>query len=169
MSKQTKEELEKQQEKPDCWGYQSNVEDIRRRNILTSIASAYSTNNPISGYYVRMLDIGAHEGWITTSYQAWERFGYEISDNAAARFPPDVKRCLVPDRKYDLITATGVMYGHYDYKLFLDIIKNHSCDIVIVSSIEDWEVKEVDSIGEEVFRAVYKYREFKQRTRVFKV
>ena len=155
-------EIEESYNNPDPWGYQSNRDDILRRDILIDISKRF-------GPYERCLDIGAGEGWITKMYPAKEIFGYELSHQAAARFPPNVNRATVIKGKYDLICATGVFYRHYDWRTFLNIIKTHASKHVLVSSIEDWEIPEVNKIGKVLYETRYKYRDWNQRTRMFEV
>lgn len=156
------EEIEKSYNTPDPWGYKTNPLDARRKAILTGIAGFH-------GPYEKCLDIGAGEGWITEAYPAKILHGLEVSNQAAARFPENVKRVVVPEGKYDLICATGIFYGHYNWPFFLQLIKEHASKHVLVSSIASWELKQVDGIGKEIFRAEYVYNVDKQRTRIFEV
>lgn len=156
------EEIERNYEQPDPWGYQTNEDDQKRKRTIIEVATFF-------GPYQRCLDIGAGEGWITKDYPAKELHGYEYSNNAAARFPETVKRVVVPIGKYDLVCATGVMYGHYNWPFFMQLIKDHSSKYVLVSSIDAWELPCVNDIGKEIYRTQYDYREWKQRTRMFKL
>jgi len=147
---------------PDPWGYQTNNHDINRKERLIMLANFF-------GPFERCLDIGAGEGWITKDYPAKEIHGYEKSDLAAARFPPNVGRPIPIVGKYDLVCATGVFYAHYPWDIFLGLVKEHASKYVLVSSIRDWEVECVEQIGTEIARQEYPYREFIQCTRVFRV
>lgn len=159
---QPKEEIESFYSKPDPWDYQKTEADIKRREKLVRLAGLH-------GPYERCLDIGAGEGWITQLYPAKIVHGFEISDQAAARFPQNVKRVLQPEGKYDLICATGVFYGHYDWRLFMEFIKNHGSRIVLVSSMAHGELPCVDTIGKCLHDERYPYRHTEQRTRIFEV
>jgi hypothetical protein len=159
---QTKEEIEREYGTQDPWGYQQNPDDLLRKRILTSLSEIF-------GPYQRCLDLGAGEGWITQDYCAVQAHGYELSDAAAGRFPPRVLRVHDPVGDYDLVCATGVMYGHYDWKRFMQLIRQHASQHVLVSSIKDWEVPDVNGIGHEIFRCEFPYREYHQLTRVFEV
>jgi len=159
---QPKQEIEDSYKTPDPWQYQTTPDDVLRKNYLLGIVNLF-------GPYHRALDIGAGEGWITQDLPAKSIFGYEISDNAAARFPANVSRVLVPEGKYDLVIATGVMYGHYDWVGFLRILNEHSSRIIITSNIKPWEVNFPPSVvGTPVFEAEFPYREWQQKVRVWK-
>ncbi len=149
------EEIEKAYETPDPWQYKTNPYDIFRREVLRMISTLY-------GPYERCLDIGAGEGWITSIYPAAELYGYEVSNNAARRFPPNVARMedhdLFEGLKFDLVTANGVLYGHYTIKRFLEIIKKHAGKHLLVSSVEAWEDHRVKFLGKEIFSARFPYR-----------
>lgn len=157
---QSFKEIEDSYEKPDPWGYQSNAEDEKRKRVLIAVATLF-------GPFERCLDIGAGEGWVTQHYPAKQIHGYELSNKAASRFPSNVQRVVVPTGKYDLICATGIFYGHYNWPFFIQLIKNHASKYLLISSIDSWEIKEVETLGREMFRAEYPYREWKQRTRIF--
>lgn len=159
---QPKEEIEKHYEKPDPWGYQKSPSDANRKRILTMALKIF-------GPYEKLLDIGAGEGWLTKDYPAKILHGFEISDRAAARMPANVKRVLVPEGMYDIITCTGIFYPHYDWRFFQDMVNRHASKHVLVSSIKSWEHPCVDLIGEVVHAEEFKYNEHIQRMRLFKV
>ena len=146
----------------DPWGYKTNPDDAIRRDHLVRVASTF-------GPFERLLDIGAGEGWLTQFYPATHKFGYEVSDAAANRFPDSVVRVLNPTGKYDLITCTGIFYAQYDWQTLLKMAKTCAQHCVLVSSIKDWEVPAVNLIGQEVHREEFKYREYTQLLRMFKV
>lgn len=142
----------------DPWKYATTPDDLlRKKKILGAIP----------GKYYRALDIGAGEGWITKDLPAEYIYGYEISENATHRFPANVRLCTEPIGMYDLILATGVMYPQYDYKKFVEIIKDHANGIVILCNIKEWEVPEVASIGTPLYSKEFDYREYKQVLRVY--
>lgn len=154
---QSKKEIELWFETKDPWGYEHNPEDIRRKEYILSF---------LDKRYKRALDIGCGEGWITQYLPARLIYGYEISDNAAKRFPEKVKRETEPNGEYDLIVATGVMYKHYDHEKFLNIILNHASGVVLLSNIKDWEV-DLSRLGAPVFQTEYPYREFTQSLKIY--
>ena len=147
----------------DPWNYQRNPEDqVRKQIILDRIYN-------LDVDFEKALDLGCGEGWITKDLPAKEIFGYECSDNAASRFPPNVNRVLRPEGDYDLILATGVMYYHYDWKTFLSIIRNHASKYFVTSNIKSWEIKELQEfdpylVGQEEFD----YNEHKQHLRIYR-
>lgn len=100
-----------------------------------------------------------------------EIHGYEISDNAAARFPKNVTRVLDPQGKYDLVVATGVLYPQYDWDHFVNLIKAHASNIVLTSNIKSWEVMAaiLTIPGKEIFSAEFSYRDYVQKLRIFDV
>lgn len=122
------------------------------------------------GHFNCALDLGAGEGWITKDLPAYERWGYELSDNAAARFPPAVKRVLEPAGKYDLVVATGVLYGHYDWRKMLRIIRERASRIVLTCHIKSWELAAVAEVpGMQIIDFEFPYRDWTQKLRVFEI
>ena len=156
--KQPKEEIEKHYQTPDPWGYQSNPDDIERKKIIQTLKGRN---------YKRALDIGGGEGWISKDLPAQSIEVLEISDNAKKRLPEGVLGVTEPTGQYDLIIATGVMYHHYDYQNFLDIIKKHSIGAVLLCNIAGWEVEEVKDLGTPSLTEEFPYREFTQRLRFY--
>jgi hypothetical protein len=154
----------------DPWGYQKSPEDARRKaKIIEAAQSCFEESLPPR----RTLDIGAGEGWITKDLPGRELFAFECSDNAAARLPSNVKRVLDPvgaGEKFDLVVATGIMYGHYDIRKFLDIIQNCASNMIVTSNIASWEAQDwwagldLMKIAEETFP----YNEHLQKLRIFK-
>lgn len=157
---QIKEELEIWYEKEDAWGYKSNPFDTVRKDIILSMIP--------KGEYLRALDIGCGEGWITKDLPAKEIHGIELSDKASERFPENVKRIPEPDGKYDLVVATGVLYKHYDYQKFMKWIKEHSSKIIVLCNIEDWEVR-TTSLGKPIHDMTFNYREYRQHLKIYDV
>lgn len=166
---QSFDEIEKGYEKPDPWGYRTNPDDERRKELICCIAARFGDRSPGRFPFSRALDIGAGEGWITERLPASEIHGYELSNNAAARFPPGVVRAAPPTGKYDLVTACGVWYRHYDLMNFENLVKVHASNIVVVCGIASWLHPSVNEIGKEVFRSEFPYYAGKQRLLVFEV
>lgn len=164
MSKQPKSEILKPYEKPDPWGYKTNSDDIERRNLIVTIAKHYAP-------FESALDIGAGEGWITKELPAYNLYGYELSDEAANRFPKYVMRTLEPKGEYDLVVATGVLYPWYDWEIFVDMINRHASNIVLVSSMPKGECREaIEKInGKQLLQMEFPYREHGQILRVFRM
>jgi len=155
---QSKEEIERESEIEDHWGYETNEWDTLRKNKILS---------KLTKQYERALDIGCHEGFITRDLPAKIKEGYELSDNAAKRLPSTILRVTEPSGEYDLIVATGIMYGHYDFRKFLDIIKKHAKGTVLLSNIKAWEVPEVAELGTPIHVEEYPYREYTQIMRIY--
>lgn len=149
---QPKAEIEKHYENEDPWQYKKTEDDqIRKRNVVEA-ATAF-------GRFQRCLDIGAGEGWITADLPARQIDGIEISDNAAKRFPKNVRRVHEPDGTYDLVVCTGVLYGHYDLATLLGWIRASATGILITSHIKAWEHPEVAKLGKTIFTRTWPYRQ----------
>lgn len=157
---QDPKEIEEHYKNPDPWGYKTNPDDVVRKQIILDRILRYTP-------FERALDIGAGEGWITEHLPAQEIFGFEISDTAASRFPENVKRVLIPEGKYDLILATGVMYDHYDVPLFLKMIKEHASRIVVLVNIKPWESPLLRELGTPVYEEDFQYGQFIEHIRIY--
>lgn len=183
---QSKEDLEHHYRNPDPWGYQAHPADAERKQKILAVtlraaramyprlaamlehATVHATDPRELGHiFVRALDIGAGEGWITKDLPADEIQALELSDAAASRFPPEVTRVLEPSGRYDLIVASGVMYHQYDHVRFIDLIKQHSSGMVVLCNIADWEVSKLKELGEPVWVEEFPYREYVERIRVY--
>ena len=154
---QSKEEIEKEAEIEDHWGYETNEWDTFRKNKILSLLKEYN----------RALDIGAHEGFITRDLPTKEIHAYELSDNAAKRLPEGILRVTEPIGKYDLVLATGVLYRHYDWRKMLDMVKSHSSGTIVIAGIKGWLVDEIKELGTPVHFEEFKYREYTQQLYVF--
>lgn len=168
------DEIEFHYKNPDPWGYKTNPDDqFRKDKICDTLREKYQG-------FSRALDIGAGEGWITIGLPAAELHGYELSKQARSRMPfgvtpkgPDDP----PDGKYDLVVTTGTLYGHYDCRTFFKLIKEHSSNIILFCNIAAWEHPEVHQrtnelsflAGKEIHAEQFKYREFIQQLRIFKL
>lgn len=75
-------EIEQHYANPDPWGVKTSDENARRKRHIIHMLNFFGP------HYSRALDIACGEAWITQDVPASTRHGYEISDNAAARFPP---------------------------------------------------------------------------------
>ena len=145
---QSKEELEKWHAKSDPWGYESNADDAKRKELILSLL----------GKYERAIDIGAGDGWITKDLPSDTIHAIEISDNAASRFPDNVTRVNEPQGKYDLVITTGTLYMQYDRERILGWIRECSTGNVLIAGIKEWlpELPKPDKYLE------FKYREYTQ-------
>ncbi len=162
---QSKQELEDFYRKPDPWDYQRNEDDLERKcKILATIVR-------LGIDFRRLLDIAAGEAWITKDIPAKYRYGYELSDTAAARFPEHVKRVRQPEGKYDLVVATGCLYPQYDWPSMVGLIQTHASRIVLTCNIKSWEVQEAILAipGKQIDEDEFHYRSYVQKLRVFDV
>lgn len=181
MGIQSKAEIEEQAKTLDQWGYQTNPEDQRRKDIIVNICFTFLLDrwrgvnfSAANISEVVTLDIGAHEGWITKDLPG-ALYAYELSDNAAARFPPNVKRIFaeeIDDADFHLVTMTGVLYDHYDWPRMISLARRGLKDILITCNIKEWEsphaIAAIKEFADEIFTAEFPYREFKQKLRVFR-
>jgi SAM-dependent methyltransferase len=159
---QSKEEIEAHYAaKVDPWDYYNNPDDANRKAIILDRLEKY-------GPYVKALDLGCGEGFITKDLPALKLYGYELSDTAAARFPKNVERVITPEGGYDLVVATGVFYRHYDWQKFLRLVKRHASAIFLTSNIKAWEIPELNEFNKKlVHEETFPYREYEQHLRIF--
>jgi len=162
------DEIERHYANPDPWGYQASPADAERKATILDALNMF-------GPYQRGLDIGCGEGWITKDIPADEIHGFECSNNAAERFPPNVKRVLKPEGKYDLVMATGIMYQHYNWEKFLYLINYHSSLDILTCNIKAWEIPMLQSKikARQVVDMEFDYcpgnERFTQKLRIFQV
>jgi SAM-dependent methyltransferase len=171
---QPPDEIEFSYTKEDPWGFKTNPDDQIRKNKIIQICKRFA---PTDSNYIfeRALDLGCGEGWITADLPAMRIFGYELSKQAKARFPKNVVEEDIPNGLYDLVLATGVLYQHYDYKLFMHLIKNHAGLTLVTCNIKAWECDEIKSPEimsnafklKQIYAEEFPYREYVQKLRVF--
>lgn len=140
---QTKDQLEDFYKKADPWGYQTNIADVNRKNIILQETNDLAAKH---GIFNTALDIGAGEGWITSGLPSKNIYGYELSDLAASRFPDNVKRMTkeeISGQKFDLIIATGVLYKQYDYRWILNTIMKRAGGFVVSCNIKNLEINDL--------------------------
>lgn len=118
-------------DKTDPWSYRTTSDDSQRKSIILQTLQPY-------GVFKRALDIGCGEGFITEDLPAASIDGLEISDKAAARLAPNIRRVLVPDGRYDLVVTTGTLYREYDHVLIASWVRASASRLVLVSGIKDW-------------------------------
>lgn len=130
---QSKTDIETWYRSEDPWQYKNNPDDTRRKQVILNELKQ------IKSHYLKALDIGAGEGWITKDLPADDIYAIEWSDEAAKRLPEPIKRVFKPEGEYDLIIATGVFYDQYDWQQMHQWILEHSVGIVLTSNIKSWE------------------------------
>lgn len=157
---QTKEQLEEFYKTADPWGYKVNHFDKQRKDILLKELEEYGT-------FEKAIDIGAGEGWITTDLPAKTIHGYEISDEAAARFPDNVKRVKSPRGKYDLVVVTGVLYKEYDYEEITKLVERLASKVVIAINIKDLEINNINLPVKKEYD--FPYREYTEHLVIYEV
>lgn len=156
---QSKDDLEKWYQDEDPWEYATNPDDHHRKDEILKALKGKKFN--------RGLDIGAGEGWVTQYLPAKEIHAIELSDTAAQRFPKNVKRVEEPHGMYDLIVTTGTLYPQYDYQQIIDWINQYAQDTILIAGIKGWLVD--NPFGKPVTETEFKYREFTQVIKVYKV
>lgn len=149
-----KEQLEQFYTQEDPWEYKTNTDDEKRKQIILEHLKPAK----------RALDIGAGEGWITKDLPADSIEAIELSDNAASRFPKNVKRITEPEGNYDLITACGVMYSEYDNDLFHKWILDHASGQVLTCNIKGLEI---NYLPDPIFEMEFPYREYIEVLRIY--
>jgi hypothetical protein len=170
---QDPDEINKSYETQDPWKYQVTPDDHTRKKIIIETAHMFA---PPGGHFMRALDLGAGEAWITKDLPAIFKHGYELSANAAKRFPEGVYHSLEPAGPFDLVTAMGVLYEHYDYDKFFKLMAIHANNVLITCNIKTWERNEMADemwvrkyLGmKQVLQNEFPYREWTQMLRVFK-
>lgn len=160
-------EIEEHYTKEDPWNYRTSREDQKRKFYILHMLHLF-------GPYKRALDLGCGEGWITADIPAEEIYGYDLSNQAVSRFPDTVKRCVAPEGSYDLIMGTGIMYAHYNWPFFLEVIKRHAGRYILLSNIKDWEVAQIDQVpGFRLLEMEFPYKPgdeaFVQKLRMYEV
>lgn len=160
---QTKEELEKFYEQEDPWDYTKTEDDYRRRRIIVALANLYA------GGAETVLDLGCGEGFITKELPGERKFGIEISDRAVSRWPEGITRLYRPQGGYDVVLASGVLYGQYDYEKLRQWIKESAQDILITCHYDKMGEAHDKFDFEQIFYAEFPYRQGKQILRVYRV
>lgn len=155
---QSKEELERWYAVPDPWQYQQTQDDLQRKHLILEMFPMF---------YKRALDIGCGEGFVTTDLPAADIHGIEISDNAASRFPWNVKRVHAPEGLYDLVITTGTLYKQYNHKEINDWIVNSACRHVLIAGIKEWLMPY--SYGKLLDKKEFNYREYTQQVFLYEV
>ena len=157
---QTKQDLELWYQIPDQWGYFSNPEDLRRRELIFSLI-------PEHVIYKKAIDIGCGEGFITRAIPASIVHGLDLSDTAVSRLPKDIKAVIHPEDKYNLVVSTGTLYQQYDHKSIYDTIMSCASEHILISGISDWLIDY--DFGEVINTISFPYREFNQRTTLYRI
>ena len=150
---QSKDELERFYDKYDPWGYETNMDDIERKQKIINLLG--------DTFYERVLDIGCGHGFVTKDIKSAVIEGIELSDNAASHLPSHIKRVFEPSGQYDLVMATGIMYQQYAHDTFYSWIINHSSRHILIAGIENWLI-DYDYKSKIVDRITFQYREFTQ-------
>jgi trans-aconitate methyltransferase len=147
MTIQRVQELENWYATEDPWGYETNPDDLKRREYLISELPQKD--------YCNVLDIGCGEGFITGVLPGVNIVGIDPSQAALAyarKKHPDISFIRggifeVPElfgtKGFDLMVITGVLYpqyiGHSETFIYSLIDEHLAVDGVLVSvHIADW-------------------------------
>lgn len=174
MTLQSLKELEKWHKKKDPWGYDTNTEDQKRKNVLLSELPQRN--------YKNVLDVGCGQGFITKDLPGQNVTGVDISENAikfARRFKKrglEWKVSSIFDlnktfkRRFDLIIITGVLYSQYiGYSntlvyLIIDKLLDDNGVLVSVHHDEYCKSRFPYLLSKQIF---YDYRHFTHRLEVY--
>lgn len=171
---QKKEELEQWHNYEDPWGYNSNADDLVRKDILL--------NEIPDIEYKKVLDIGCGQGFITRDLPGKIVYGVDISQSAI-----DFANKITNDRvqfkqgsifeidklfeiKFDLIIITGVLYSQYIGKssslIYLLIDKILEDDGILISvHINEWYSSQFPYL--KVKQLYYDYREYTHNLEIY--
>lgn len=178
MMKTSAEDLERTYDNPDPWGYQTNPADIERKNkILYNVNLLRLAEFPKKALkFEKALDIGCGEGWITKDLPAEKIYGFEVSSQARERWPSNINKFIDwPERRFDLVLATGILYENYSWQLFTNIINSHATKYIVTCNIagrEHWPaIEQIE--GKLLYLEEFPYHRgpdemFTQRLRIYK-
>ena len=172
-------ELEEFYNNKDPWGYETNSDDIKRRNIILSEIPQRNYNN--------VLDIGCGHGFVTRELPGKKITGVDISVNAImqAKSYQTLQRNTKQvdfiqssifdldshiDELYDLIIITGVLYSQYIGQAKTSIYKIvdkylASDGILVCCHINEWYKLRFPYLMLENY--YFEYREYTQCLEVY--
>lgn len=170
MIKTPIQEIIRNYDREDPWGYKTNPADIERKRIILDVLNQY-------GPFETALDIGCGEGWITTDIPAKKIYGYELAPQAVERWPSNIEDYGQHKlrNKVELVLITGCLYANYKWENIVGLANIVATKYIVTSNIADRECPEaVDFIKGELIE-VYHYlyhrstdEQFTQRLRVYK-
>jgi len=158
----TAKELDLWYQTEDPWQYKSSEDDKRRlKQILFTLGWG-------PRFYLRALDIGCGEGFITQHIPAYEIHGLDISKKAMSRLPGNVKAITKPEGKYDLVLCSDTLYPEYDQDAIYKTIMNTASKYLLISGIDERIPK--FEFGKEIFRNAIKYqRQYNQLITLYEI
>tara|TARA_R100001460_G_scaffold19393_2_gene40459 strand:- start:109 stop:618 length:510 start_codon:yes stop_codon:yes gene_type:complete len=161
--KETKQKLEKWYEKEDPWNYKKKPHAIKRKEIILKMSAEYCGKILKKDKFENALEIGAGEGWITKDLPAHNIYGYELSENAKSRWPKNIND-FDSNIKYDLIIAPGVLYEQYNYRKFLNLIREYSSGVVMTLAIKSWEIND---LKKQIYETEFQHKQYIQKLRIY--
>jgi len=159
----------------DPWGYETNAEDKKRKDILLS-------EIPIIDYQ-NVLDIGCGHGFISRDLPGKKITGVDISPQAISyaqknNIKPNIEYIessiytldILKPRSFDLIIITGVLYTQYigNSEFLIYEIINKLLDpkgILISVHIEDWYKAKFPFLL--INEYYYNYREYTHKIEIY--
>lgn len=156
---------------PDPFGVQIHPDDAIRKQKILDALQLHIDEVRGGEQFMRALDIGCGEGWITQDIPADHICGLDISDVALSRCDSNITK--VNDRKklkgtFDCIIACGVLVNDYDFKDILEIIESVATDFVLTCQAVNTEVPDVLTLtGKPESIIEFPYRDTNQRMRIF--
>jgi 2-polyprenyl-3-methyl-5-hydroxy-6-metoxy-1,4-benzoquinol methylase len=168
------DDLEKWHKSDDPWGYETNPEDIKRKDILLSELPQKK--------YKNVLDIGCGHGFVTRDLPGDKVLGVDISREAIKKAKAyetdritflqsslfDLSRKL--NEQFDLVIITGVLYPQYignARNLVYLIIDKLLADngILVCVHIDEWYKSRFPYLLLNDY--YYDYREYTHRLEVY--
>lgn len=173
---QTALEINAHYKSEDPWGYYGNKHDSARKKILLSSVKEFS--------FVKALDVGCGNGFITESFPARSIVGVDVSEEAikeaqrrSANPNIEYQACslfqLSPDQLglFDCILITGVLYDQYIgkslplvYRLLDNLLRENG--ILISVHIDEWYLARFPY--SRIHKQRYKYREFNHVLEIYR-
>lgn len=167
------DDLEKWHSADDAWGYETNPEDSKRKDILLSELPQKK--------YLNVLDIGCGHGFVTRDLPGKRVLGVDISHEAIRKAQAyktdriafqqsslfDLNRKL--HEQFDLVVITGVLYPQYignAHNLVYHVIDKLLMDsgILVSVHIDAWYKARFPYLLLKDY--YYDYREFTHRLEV---
>lgn len=171
---QSKKELDEFHEKDDPWGYETNKDDKKRKEILLSELPDFE--------YENVLDIGCGQGFITKDLPGKNIYGVDIShtaiefankisvENLTFKQGSIFEIDTLFNKKFDLIIITGVLYPQYIGNsnsliyLLIDKILNKNGVLVSVH-IDSWHKSQFPYLKTK--QAYYDYRQYTHNLEIY--
>jgi len=158
---QIKRKMESAYTKKDPWGFKTNKEDKKRKDIIIKALKDLKIK------FKTAIDIGCGEGWITQDLPADIIYGYDISETAINRLHKNIKRVdRLGNEKYDLVVMSGVLYEQWDAKETIRIAKKVAKKILLTCNIKSREINNIPK-KYQVYECEFPYRKYTERLAIY--